>query len=601
MPLVPRLGRRIAATVATAALGSLVLSLTVTSSTASWTDREWDTGGLLALNCAAPGAVDARAWGRVLAGQLQGASLDPIAATDGITVTNLAPATSSTGASLAAPVSSLGSDAWSAALGLSALSSLNLGAGLLLPLDAGTGVYTQYGRAASTGQQVGASGAVTTQSGGLASLDPPTSSTPRLGTLRLSSVLDSLVAGSGTPVGRLSDVALQIGAVGSIAAFDGCGALWSPATTSSRLSREYLVSGLGLGFTSDLVSGFGTSLQGTLTTLQSTLNTTLNAAVSASVVSAVAAKLTSALTGIAGIGLGNDPVQVTVAGTVNLAPVTALLGSDISDGVVTLNLASGRVTADLAALLGQSYADSNGLNGRAANTSVLTPGVINALLTRISTLLTNFVTNTIQPAIAKVILDTAITIRVVAHLDATVTVLTLGLITVPNIIEVDSLFSGTIGGFTGASGYAAPTVGTQVNLLPGGGLATAALNTLLGVVTGPIVSGIATTLLPAIGGIVVAPLLTSLSAIVTSTLAGVTGTTIPALITALAPVLNLLAQLVKLTLNAQPDQPGSVGPPVASVAGRYFVSALQVGVVNGGTSVLALWAASSSVGPQARR
>ena len=52
----------------------------------------------------------------------------------------------------------------------------------------------------------------------------------------------------------------------------------------------------------------------------------------ASIVTAVTSLLGTALQGIAGVSLGSNPAVVTVTGTVNLAPVRALLVQDITDG-----------------------------------------------------------------------------------------------------------------------------------------------------------------------------------------------------------------------------------------------------------------------------
>jgi hypothetical protein len=64
-------------------------------------------------------------------------------------------------------------------------------------------------------------------------------------------------------------------------------------------------------------------------------------------------------------------------------------------------------------------------------------------------------------------------------------------------------------------------------------------------------------------------------------------------------VVDVIGDAVQLTVNAQPDQPNAVGYPQAPVPGRFFESALQVGVLNGvgGTAVLSLYLGSSSVGP----
>lgn len=594
---------RSAAIIAVVALGALAASSGVVASSAAWTDREFVASHASSLSCDTAPAVDARAWGRILNGQVLGRSLDPIASTDGITVSNIAPAVTSTGSSAAAPVSSLGNDAWAAALGLGVLSSLNLGAGITLPLDAGTGAYTQYGRATAAGVQTGAAGAVTTDGAGLASLQTAGPTTPRLGTLRLSSVLDSVLPGLGVATGALADVDLAVGAVGSVADLDGCDVLWNPASIATALDRDYLVASLDLGLTSNVVAGAGTSIDGTLAGLQPTLNGILTQTVSTAVVSSLTGTLTSALGGIAGVAVDPNAVSVTVTGSINLAPVRALLTQTLTDGVVSINLSTGRVGADLAVLVGEAYGDSYGLNGRAPNTSVLTPEVLNALLARVTTILNSFITTTVQNAVTKAIRDTVIGVRLIADLDARVSVAGLGLVNLNQVLRLNTLFSGTIGGFTGVAGYAAPSASTTVTVLPGAigsdplGLVAAAVNALLGTVLTAIVTAVATTVLPTVGSTVVNPIVTLLNSTAISTLATITGSTIPAMITTLRPVLDVLALLVKLTLNAQPDQPGSVGPPTTVVASRYFVSALQVGVVNGGTSLLGLWAASSSVGP----
>ncbi len=68
----------------------------------------------------------------------------------------------------------------------------------------------------------------------------------------------------------------------------------------------------------------------------------------------------------------------------------------------------------------------------------------------------------------------------------------------------------------------------------------------------------------------------------------------------LAPLLADLGTLLSLTLNAQPDKANAVGTPSASPqSDEYFVSALRVGVLNGATSLLNVWLATSSVGANA--
>ncbi len=176
--------RRGIAGLALAVAGVFAVGILVPASAASWVDQEWVTAPVGAVDCGEPGMVDATAWGRMLAGKVGTQALDPAAAIDGITVSNVEPATSST-ASSAAAVTNLGNDAWTTSLNLAALGAVDLGAGVTLPLGTSAGVYTQYGRATSAGLSVGASGAITSNASGVASLDSPSSATPRNATVQL--------------------------------------------------------------------------------------------------------------------------------------------------------------------------------------------------------------------------------------------------------------------------------------------------------------------------------------------------------------------------------------------------------------------------------
>jgi len=57
---------------------------------------------------------------------------------------------------------------------------------------------------------------------------------------------------------------------------------------------------------------------------------------------------------------------------------------------------------------------------------------------------------------------------------------------------------------------------------------------------------------------------------------------------------------VRLTANGQPDQPDTVGSPAVVAAGRYFQTALHVGV-GPGASLASIYLANASVGPNALR
>jgi hypothetical protein len=583
--------RRGVAAIAAAVAGILAAAIAVPPSAASWADQEWVAAPVVASRCGDPELVDATAWGRVATGTLLGQPLDPVAAIDGITVANTG---TSSAASSASVTTDLGSDAWTSSLALSTLSGLAIGGGVTLPLATNTGSYTQYGRATNAGLSVGAAGAVTSAGSGVVALEPPGSATPRVADLRLSSLLDASLPGLGVTTAQLADVRLRVGTVGAIASYDSCSSLWNATSPAAALTREYLVNDLALELTSSRVTETAAAIRAALTTLESNLDALAGAK---AVPTALQTTLQTALNlNIAGIGVSLGTVDsLNVAVDVDLAPVRALVAGNLTDGVVTVNLTTGTITADLEALFGVAYGSSTGLNGQAPNTAVLTPAVLSAISTRVGGILSSFLSTTIANALTAAIDNTVVTVSLGAHLNA------LGLIA----IVLSSTFTGTIGGFTGVGGHAAPVAATNIQVLPGLGVlgaVTATLNAVLGLLTSGISSAVATSVLPSIGTTVVAPLKSAATAAVTSTLAGLTGTTVPALVTQLGTVLTVLGTLVDVTVNARPDAAGSVGSPAPSATGRYFETALHVGVVNGASaSVASIFLASASVGPNALR
>jgi hypothetical protein len=85
-----------------------------------------------------------------------------------------------------------------------------------------------------------------------------------------------------------------------------------------------------------------------------------------------------------------------------------------------------------------------------------------------------------------------------------------------------------------------------------------------------------------------------------------TTTLIGAVATALGALdgeLDLISQLVSVSVNSQPDQSPQPAPPYPIDDGEYAVSALRIGVVDGTTagaaSVLNVFLASSTAGPNA--
>jgi hypothetical protein len=583
--------------------------LVATPSLASWTDVEYVRSDAAAADCTAPGSVDATAWGRMLTGTLLGTDLDPVVAIDGITVDNLDPAVIST-ATTSAVATDLGSDAWSADLALNVLSALDVGAGILLPFDTDTGVYTQYGRATSDGISVGASGAVTTAAGGLATLDTPGAATPRLATLQLSTLIGAALPGLGLDSADLADAELRIGTVGAIAELDSCATLWSGAAPGSDLVRDYLIQDLGLALTSATVTDVASEIRTSVTDLETTLDalspsgTAITGAALTAVQNTLATILDLDLLGV-DISLASLD-SATIGVDFDLDPVLAAVSGELTDGVVTIDLTSGLVQADLAALFDEAYGSSGGLNGLPANTSVLTAPVLAELSTRAGALLTEFVDLTLQP-----LLDAALeaaTVTVV--LDATLRTQATVLFTTVDVLGLDlhTEITGTVGGFTGVPGAPTPVADTTVTESSAGILNTLLallginLNALTTAVVDAVAAPLVTDLVPVVGSQVVAPLLATATAATASTVSSLTGVTVPAFLVALDPVLSAVRALVDVTVNARPDQPGSVGEPDDPEAGRWYQSAIHIGVVDdSAASVAEFYLANASVGPNALR
>jgi hypothetical protein len=237
---------------------------------------------------------------------------------------------------------------------------------------------------------------------------------------------------------------------------------------------------------------------------------------------------------------------------------------------------------------------------------VLTGPVLAELSARAGALLADFIDVTLQP-----LLDAALeaaTVTVV--LDATLRTQATVLFTTVNVLGLDlhTEITGTVGGFTGVSGAPTPTVATTVTESSAGILNTLLvllginLNSLTTAVVAAVAAPLVTNLVPVIGSQVVTPLLATATATTASTISSLTGVTVPAFLVALDPVLDALRTLVDVTVNAQPDQAGSVGEPDDPGPGRWYQSAIHVGVVDdSAVSVAEFYLANASVGPNSLR
>ena len=565
---------------------------------AAWTEREFDVATVTALQCAGNTDLSSRATSRFLYGTVGGLPLDSVAGVTGIVSTNngttQTPVAGTPGASAAGT-------GYAAPLSASAINAAVLaGTSLSFPLTWPTGVYQQYARALDTGLSNSASGAVS-NSGAIDTGAPGLS--PGVGSLSLTTL-----PGIGTALGGLATVAVEVGAVASSASLDGCSYAWTGGTpTPVQLNRQYLLSSLRVNATSPTVAALFTTA-GSVTNLvradvTGEFGTNLTSgeaetAISASGLGALSASVTTGLLspllntlngtlGLLGVSLGvngSSPLQAaSTIVSVDLAPVVTLLTSSYNDGFVTVNLATGAITVDVAAL-------SGGLNSRPANTELLTDAELVQVVNRVNAILEGRI-SAIRAALTTALESATVSVDLTVALKA-------GTV---DVLSVRVGYAGTLQQFVdGTATTPLVTVtGPQITVLGSGAVQTilnnVGITTLLGGILGT-VSSVTTTVLDTAQAQAFDELLgTQLDSVLTAA----NGLEDAALVV-LAPLLADLGTLLSLTLNAQPDKANAVGTPSASPqSDEYFVSALRVGVLNGATSLLNVWLATSSVGANA--
>jgi hypothetical protein len=580
------------------ALAALLAALTLFGTygtNASWIDQEFANGDVGALDCTTASDFTTRASGRYFTGTIDGDELDNTAGITGIVVTN--DGTSSTAVAGNPGAVSLGSDAYSAPLSASVINgAISAGGTVPLPLNWGVGTYNQYGMAHDNGISVGASGAVT--NGGAIDADGVNQSTvPTTGELNVSDVPTA----GGSIVG-LGDVSMGIGAVAATAQLDGCALAWSGGLpTTAELQRDYLVSSLDTGFTSDaLYQLFGPSgtvpdltgaLQNQVTTLFGTGSDTGTAesGIAGTALGSVSTTVSgvlgaSSVPGVVELSAGTGSTSSTTV-TMDLSSVSGLLGGSTSDGTVALDLASGGATADLGALAG-------GLNGRPPNTDVFTKAQIDDLVSRVDALLQARI-DAIDAA-TQTALDAA-TVNVQVDDVVAASVLP-GIIAPVNALNVHLGYTGTIAQFrAGTETVSGPTV----TVLAGSGISNAILSPLTTSLETALVAPITGTVTPAVLSAVsaqaYAPLATGAADLASSAMTALDATQL-----SLGTALSTLGDLLSVTVNSQPDQsPYPAAPSPSPIAGEYFVSALRVKMLNtvGGTTAFEVYFATASAGP----
>lgn len=543
-----------------AAFTAVVVAVTWSSVTdAAWVSNEWvhagdldGQAGMRTVDCAAPdGAYATRGNGRVLSGSALGIDLDTLAQVTGVETTNdgsraqVSPGTATDS----------GEDGYSNPLNVVVLQALELDLTevLQLPLDNSTGVLGQYGQAQSTGLSsagagfVDGTGAISVKPGG---------GYPQLGTLRLSSLLDSLGYDLGTVLSGVADVSLEIGAVAGRASLDGCDYMWG-ADIEDVLDREYLAAGL--------VTEIDSPTVGTLSQTVSGLVTTLNGAVAGLVGNGgVASELLTGLLGVVDLGVVSSSQSEITGATIDLTAVSDLATATRSDeaGAVAVNFGEGTIRIDTAALLARAYPDEygNGLNGLDPNTNILDdPAVVEELSEALTEVLADWV-DAVDDAV-QAALDG---LRIEAQL--VVSVILLSTVNIAIDASLDEL-----------------EAGDGINAT-GGLVLSGLVNGATGLI-GPVLAGIIRGALPAVSA------------------------TLSSLDLAVDPLVEVVADvysalfldgIVAVTVNAQNDPSTGDAEPADWAGlpdGRYDVAALRIGVLDAlGDADVRLYLGRASVG-----
>lgn len=543
-----------------AAFTAVVVAVTWSSVTdAAWVSNEWvhagdldGQAGMRTVDCAAPdGAYATRGNGRVLSGSALGIDLDTLAQVTGVETTNdgsraqVSPGTATDS----------GEDGYSNPLNVVVLQALELDLTevLQLPLDNSTGVLGQYGQAQSTGLSsagagfVDGTGAISVKPGG---------GYPQLGTLRLSSLLDSLGYDLGTVLSGVADVSLEIGAVAGRASLDGCDYMWG-ADIEDVLDREYLAAGL--------VTEIDSPTVGTLSQTVSGLVTTLNGAVAGLVGNGgVASELLTGLLGVVDLGVVSTSQSEITGATIDLTAVSDLAIATRSDeaGAVAVNFGEGTIRIDTAALLARAYPDEygNGLNGLDPNTNILDdPAVVEELSEALTEVLADWV-DAVDDAV-QAALDG---LRIEAQL--VVSVILLPTVNIAIDASLDEL-----------------EAGDGINAT-GGLVLSGLVNGATGLI-GPVLAGIIRGTLPAVSA------------------------TLSSLDLAVDPLVEVVADvysalfldgIVAVTVNAQNDPSTGDAEPADWAGlpdGRYDVAALRIGVLDAlGDADVRLYLGRASVG-----
>jgi hypothetical protein len=545
---------------------------------AAWTDREHVSSamGTRATWCDT-GLYRTTARGQLFAGVVGAGSTSSITGVVPVRVSQTGTASTATPAAATAQ----GSDAFTFSPSTASLqattapleSSVSFGA--VQPSQ-----NAQYGRAASTGLVVGGSGAVSTAG----VLDTATqavgSGLPDLATVDVRALVTptslSTALGSTAAADVTGGLRLVPGTVASTTTRDAC-------ISRNTTTRAYGVSGLRLEAVSASLRAAATTADAAATSIQNAITTTGTGSVTTTSASTVNTVLLARQQLLNLMMPGGSTATLSMSVPVNVpTAMSAVTGQTLGTGPVRLDLSTGLMTVDLAALTSAT----TGVNGLPANTEVLTSAIMTAASTSVSTLLPAYQTQ-VTGAISTALSTSVATLTV----STTYSLLNLGvLITEPSVLT----FTGTLNQLQAQTGG---TVGVAV------GVNDACPNILTTVACASVRNDLrSATVQPLLRQAVA----NALNATVygTSTAAPVPpqGQVVTAVGTAqstLGALLVALPNAVSAQVNVQADVAGPAPRPVTVLdAGELGVTALRIGAVPAGRTA---WLAfgSSAAGPNA--
>ncbi|MBF4605631.1 choice-of-anchor G family protein [Curtobacterium sp. VKM Ac-2884] len=411
----------------------------------------------------------------------------------------------------------------------------------------------------------------------------------------------SITLGRALPgIADVTDVGLDVGAVGASAQLAGCDAIsqdvWGGVVQrtlatnlraavqqvaadsgSAGLERDYGITSLDLRVDSPLVGALVTAVDDTVVQLDAAVDTLGGTdGVLARTINQGVLGVLGGLTGSLGLGTIGGTVEIT--GPDLAGAVAPLLAEPVQDagGTLSLDLSAGSVRVDLAHLLGD---DEHGLNDLPPNHEVVLDAVtLGALADRLGQVVDAWA-GKITTALTTALGALHVRIALAADLSAP---LVLGI-----RVKIATLSIGV------DTGVAALMAG-QTKLSVGVALLGLDLGGLLGVVT-----GLATSLVNPLTQAVVGTLTTRLFALV-----GTLGTTLTTtiggpVVRALGTVLARLPGVLSLRVNVQQDLAAAPTPAGRATTGQYTQTALRLSIadalVPGGLARVDL--ASAAVGP----